>query len=158
MNSEFVSQKMMFPGRVDDLRGEALTLFNTLRNAGRMARVLSFLSPTRLHTLSEDLRGRTVKGTRQVGVRTLELSRLSGSESRVDDFDAAFRPLREQSRDRFVSIAVARLQGREMPAIQVIELDGRYYVRDGHHRVAVARALGEAFIEAGVTVLTAGED
>jgi hypothetical protein len=30
------------------------------------------------------------------------------------------------------------------------EKDGAYYVRDGHHRISVARALGESFIEAEV--------
>ncbi len=44
----------------------------------------------------------------------------------------------------------ARLRGVHMPPVQLIELGGRYYVRDGHHRISVAKALGESFVDAEV--------
>ena len=38
-------------------------------------------------------------------------------------------------------------RGQYIPRDYIVE---RYYVRDGHHRISVAQALGEAFIEAEI--------
>jgi len=38
-----------------------------------------------------------------------------------------------------------------MPAVELIKVGEVYAVRDGHHRISVARALGEDFIDARVT-------
>jgi ParB-like chromosome segregation protein Spo0J len=46
---------------------------------------------------------------------------------------------------------MALREGRELPPIEVYRLHGHYYVSDGHHRVAAARALGEESIAAYVT-------
>ena len=54
------------------------------------------------------------------------------------------------TRSRWLSIAVARLNGQAMPAVELIKVGAAYAVRDGHHRISVARALGESFIEAEV--------
>jgi ParB-like chromosome segregation protein Spo0J len=48
-------------------------------------------------------------------------------------------------------VAEARLRGINLPPVQLIEVGGRYYVRDGHHRISVAQALGDTFIDAEVT-------
>ena len=48
---------------------------------------------------------------------------------------------------------VALRQGESLPPIEVYRLRGCYYVADGHHLVAVARALGEESIAAYVTEL-----
>ena len=40
-----------------------------------------------------------------------------------------------------------------MPAIDVFEVGGAYFVEDGHHRVALARERGADFIDAEVTRL-----
>jgi hypothetical protein len=66
-------------------------------------------------------------------------------------FDRDFLPTDERSRGRFQAIAMALREGRELPPIEVYRLNGRYYVSDGHHRVAAARALGETSIAAYVT-------
>ena len=46
--------------------------------------------------------------------------------------------------------------GAALPPISVYRFEGRHYVRDGHHRVSVARALGQADIDAEVTALATG--
>jgi hypothetical protein len=65
-------------------------------------------------------------------------------------FDRDFLPTDERSRSRFQTIAIALRQGEELPPIEVYRLHGHYYVSDGHHRVAAARALGEKSIAAHV--------
>jgi hypothetical protein len=47
---------------------------------------------------------------------------------------------------------MARDESVPLPPIKLIQVGDCYYVRDGHHRLSVARALGEQFIEAEVTV------
>ncbi len=85
------------------------------------------------------------------GCQTIPIDRIRGSESRCDDFDSNLRPLQDHTRQRWIIIAVARISGAPLPAVELIQLRGFYFIRDGHHRVSVARALGERYIEAIVT-------
>jgi hypothetical protein len=85
-----------------------------------------------------------------LGQQTVAIDAIVGSESRAGDFDCAFAPLVEHTRDRWLSVARARIQGRPLPPVQLIQTIDGYYVRDGHHRISVARALGEEYIEAEV--------
>jgi hypothetical protein len=39
-----------------------------------------------------------------------------------------------------------------LPPVELVQVGETYFVRDGHHRVSVARAMGEGFVEAEVTV------
>jgi ParB-like nuclease domain len=66
-------------------------------------------------------------------------------------FDRDFLPTDERSRSRFQGLVTALRQGTTLPPIEVYRLHGHYYVSDGHHRVAAARALGEKSIAAYVT-------
>ncbi len=87
---------------------------------------------------------------RRAGVTSIPLARIIGSEGRVGDFDRSFHPLNDHTRDRWINIAVARRNGDSLPPVELIQVGDSYYVRDGHHRISVARALGEAFIEAEI--------
>ena len=64
--------------------------------------------------------------------------------------NALFRPLVNHTRDRWVSIAIARHQGINLPPVELIQVGEEYFVRDGHHRVSVAKTFGQATIEAQV--------
>jgi hypothetical protein len=86
------------------------------------------------------------------GLQTVLIRHIRGSESRPKDFDADFRPLESRTGERWLSIARARLQGVTLPPIELMRVGDAYFVRDGHHRRSVARALGEEFIEAQITV------
>ena len=66
-------------------------------------------------------------------------------------FDHRFRPTSEVPRTRFEWIAAAVLSGRAMEPVELYHCGGRYYVLDGNHRIAVARALGERSVCANVT-------
>jgi hypothetical protein len=86
------------------------------------------------------------------GLVTVSTRRIIGSEGRSHDFDRFFHPLNERIRDRWIQVAVAILKGRHLPPVELVELDGFYYIRDGHHRVSVAQATGQKEMEAFVTV------
>jgi len=83
-------------------------------------------------------------------VITVPLSRIVGSESRSEDFDAGFNPLKQHNRERWIGIAVARRTGVVLPAVELVRDGSEYYIRDGHHRISVAKAMGQLDIEAHV--------
>ena len=86
------------------------------------------------------------------GLRIVPIQRIRGSEDRCQDFDVDFRPLQTRTRERWLGVAMARIGGRTLPPVELIQVGDEYFVRDGHHRISVARALGEHDIEAEVTV------
>lgn len=87
---------------------------------------------------------------RETGIVNVPLAKIVGSESRMRDFDDAFYPLRDHNRDRWIGIAVARADGASLPPIELIQVGEEYYVRDGHHRLSVAKATRQAEIEARI--------
>jgi len=86
------------------------------------------------------------------GAHAVVIALICGSESRSTDFDRDFNPLQDRTRDRWLGIAAARQRGRCLPPVTLIQIGDRYFVRDGHHRISVAKALGQKAIEATVEV------
>jgi hypothetical protein len=68
-------------------------------------------------------------------------------------FDRYFDPTDDSARARFGAVLAARLAGVELPPVELRHWRDGYFVVDGHHRVAVARALGDTDIRADVTWL-----
>ena len=93
-----------------------------------------------------------VTGRRHLGLRSVPLAQICGSEGRSRDFDAGFNPLRGHTQQRWLNVMLARLTDVPLPPVELIQMGAAYYVRDGHHRISVARALGEECVEAEVTV------
>lgn len=93
-----------------------------------------------------------VRASHYTGLRSVPIVAVRGSEARSTDFDREFHPTSCRSYSRWTSIFKARLAGKPLPPVVLIKVGGEYYVRDGHHRISVASALGEQFIEAEVTV------
>lgn len=94
-------------------------------------------------------------GERGLGLRTVELDSILGSVDRPTGFDRQFRPTTSRVRVRWERIANAMRRGEAMPPISLYRIGEVHFVRDGHHRVSVARALGRSEIDAYVTeVLT----
>jgi hypothetical protein len=81
---------------------------------------------------------------------------IQGSEGRQGDFDDQFHPLPDRTRQRWQSFARAVATGVGLLPVELIQAGQSYYVRDGHHRVSVARAMAEQEIEARVTIWNAG--
>ncbi len=88
-----------------------------------------------------------------LGMQTIEIKKIIGSEGRYRDFSSLFYPKREMLRSRWTSIDRARLEDVILPPISVFSLGGYYFVRDGNHRVSVARSMGVDYIDAEVVEL-----
>ena len=93
-----------------------------------------------------------VKDRRSLGTRVVSIDQIKGSEGRSQDFDAKFRPLQRHNRDRWLDVAAAIHLGKALPPVDLIQVGEKYYVRDGHHRISVAKAQGQLSIEATITV------
>ncbi len=89
-------------------------------------------------------------GERDLGVQLIPIESIVGTVDRGKDFDREFRPTSSRARTRFERIAEAQRRGVSMPPIDVYRVGELHFVRDGHHRVAVARAQGRDAIEAHV--------
>jgi hypothetical protein len=86
-----------------------------------------------------------------LGTQRIPLDSIVGTvDRRRGEFDRSFRPGSE-TRARWERIAAARKRGEEMPPIEVFRIGDLHFVQDGHHRVSVARALGDQEIDAHVT-------
>ncbi len=91
------------------------------------------------------------RGQADLGLQTIPLDSIVGTVARRHgDFDRRFRPTSTGVRGRWEGIATARRRGQAMPPISVYRIGELHFVEDGHHRVSVARALGDTHIEAFV--------
>jgi hypothetical protein len=87
---------------------------------------------------------------RYVGMETIDLDSIHGTVDRAKGFDREFRPTSSRVRTRWERIANAMRRGEPMPPISVYRIGDVHFVRDGHHRVSVARALAQPVIDAYV--------
>jgi hypothetical protein len=137
---------------MNDARTAAVDLYRNQAWRARVRSVWAWLTRSSGH-LQELRTGQQAAGGREgvyVGMRTIAIETICGSEERAEDFDNLFRPLTQHNRERWLSVAEARLRGIYLPPVQLIEVSGRYYVRDGHHRISVAQAIGESYVDAEV--------
>ena len=88
---------------------------------------------------------------RSAGLKVVSLDQIVGSVGRGRDFDRRFRPTSGRSRGRWEQIAAAARRGESFPPVDLMKVGELYFVRDGHHRVSVARALGRTDIDAHIT-------
>jgi hypothetical protein len=129
-------------------------LYARARDRGLWAQVWSMLTghSRGLLPLEEIEATCTVHVHRSAVMRTVPLSQIRGSEGRSDEFDCDFNPLREHNKARWLNIAAARQRGKALPPVELVQVAGIYFVLDGHHRISVARAMGQQNIEARVMI------
>lgn len=129
------------------------TLFEKSLREGRFYRFLSRITHQRaqLLELNRELSEAGAGNSSYIGTCPVDIQLIRGTEGKSGEFDGQFHPIRESSRFRWLSILIERLRGHDLPPVELVELNGIYYVRDGHHRVSVARCLGQAYIDAEVT-------
>lgn len=106
--------------------------------------------PADLLDLAAIVRERKIRGEHFAGRQTVPISQIGGSEGRHNEFDAAFNPRQKHTADRWCRVARAWLEGVELGPIELVRVGDLYFVRDGHHRVSVAKAFGQHEIDAVV--------
>lgn len=112
----------------------------------------------RLLTLDEVTAESGIDTMAYAGKRMVKVSEIRGttSTSRSNDFTADFQLKARHSKSRWDGVAQAWNRLAKMPPVALVQVGNTYFVQDGHHRVSVAHAYGQAVIEANVTVVTLG--
>ena len=85
------------------------------------------------------------------GEAMVPIGQIVGTVEPTRCFDHRFRPTSDHVRARFQRVAAEVRSGRGMDPVELYRCGGAYYVLDGHHRIAVARALGQRSVWALVT-------
>jgi len=132
----------------------ANSLYRTARQRGQRAQLWARLSGRSRGLLNLGMVHASCSVESQVdaGIRAVPIDQIRGSEGRSADFDCKFNPLQDHTQRRWLAIAEARALGKVLPPVALIKVGDLYFVRDGHHRISVARALGEKAVQAEVVV------
>jgi hypothetical protein len=132
----------------------AIDLYESVQWHGWWYRLWSALrgQPSHLIDLKTIASDSTIRARHAAGAQIVPIRQIQGSEGRAGEFDAAFHPIQTHTEVRWRGIARAWLAGASMPPVDLIRIGDVYFVRDGHHRISVARALGQQVIDAVVTV------
>jgi nucleotide-binding universal stress UspA family protein len=93
-------------------------------------------------------------GQRERGVQEIPLDSIVGSVGRYHDFTRSFLPRSDSDEQRWAKVRAGVESLAGLPPIEVYRLGEAYFVRDGHHRVSVARQLGAGEIQAHVTEIS----
>ena len=139
----------------DFIRQQAREDFSKARNKALLYEIQNFLAPekSRMLSLADVKKVLKPKGEVYVGMKSVPISKIVGSEGRYNDFDSHFLPKAGHLRQRWARVDEAHLSDITLPPITLYELGGLYFVRDGNHRVSVARSQGLSFIDAEVISL-----
>jgi len=104
--------------------------------------------------LADDTGWAAMASRRRLGTRTIDIESIVGTTDRqkATAFDGEFRPP-AWSRGRWTQMYLAAQRGASLPPVSVYRVGDRHFLRDGHHRVSIARAVGATGIEANVVEL-----
>jgi hypothetical protein len=146
---------MMENRESQEVRIQAHEEFNDAYQKGFWRSVLSWITKNKNELLPFDEIRKVlpIKGQHYIGVKEVPVNQIVGSVNRYHDFDRAFLPRQTHTRDRWENIDVAHLQDVILPPIEVFKIGELYFVKDGNHRVSVARQKGASFIDALVIEL-----
>jgi hypothetical protein len=83
------------------------------------------------------------------GLQNVELEAIVGSVGRYQEFTRQFLPLNDGLADRWVTVDALAQKGG-WPPVELYQVGNIYFVKDGNHRVSVARYVNNETIEAHV--------
>jgi hypothetical protein len=130
--------------------------FSKARGKALLSRIQHFMDADRDKLLSFNDVREILKPKNQTykGMQTVPISLIVGSEGRYRDFNKYFLPKSDHLKSRWVRVDEAHIKDIILPPIQLYEIGGVYFVRDGNHRVSVARSQGIEMIDAEVISLS----
>jgi hypothetical protein len=117
----------------------------------REVRAMISRRPNELVSFDEVKRSLKTFGEFYRGIQTVQVDKIIGSATlRYHDFDRAFLPTQNETKSRWRKVDEAFYEDVNLPPVQLYKVGDVYFVRDGHHRISVARERGQAFIDAEV--------
>jgi nucleotide-binding universal stress UspA family protein len=133
--------------------GTALSDFRRARNQAILKEIFGKLTGQPVELLSyEEVRKqlRTI-GSSERGLKDIPIDAIVGSVGRYTDFTRDFLPRKSTSEYRWAMVKLATSDLAGLPPIEVYQIGDVYFVKDGNHRVSVARQSGASHIQAYVT-------
>ena len=131
--------------------------FGRARMKGFVEMVMGLVTGQNMHLLSFDevVEKLRLKQAIYLGLQDIPIKNIVGSTGRYEDFTRQFLPRSGDRRDkeRWRNIYTLAVTGKGFPPIDVYKIDQVYFVKDGNHRVSVARDLGWETMQAHVTEL-----
>ena len=126
--------------------------FHRARRQATLEQVMNRLrgEPTTLLPFEPVKRRLKGRGEIERGLQEIPLSHVGGSVGRYRDFTRSFLPRSSSAQHRWAAVKVFMSEHGFEP-IQVYKLGDAYFVRDGNHRVSIARQMGNDTIPAYVT-------
>jgi hypothetical protein len=130
--------------------------FSRARGRAILSQIQHFITNDRDILLSFNDVKHILKPKNQVycGFKTVPIKLIIGSEGRYRDFNKFFLPRSDHLRSRWERVDEAHIRELTLPPILLYEIGGVYFVRDGNHRVSVAKMQNVEFIDAEVTSLS----
>jgi len=125
-----------------DARGRADLQEILARFTGQNTQLLSF------DEVREKLK---LQGSAERGLEDIPLDAIVGSVGRYADFTRNFLPRDRVSEMRWVNVKLAATDQIGLDPIEVYQIGEVYFVKDGNHRVSVARQMGATHIQAYIT-------
>lgn len=134
---------------------EGVNKFQAIQNRVFWGEMLSHLTGRHSELMKfDEVRSRLrLHEERYEGVRDIPLENIVGSVGRYKDFTATFLPKNSNMKERWSRVYALANSQQGPPPIELYKVGGAYFVRDGNHRVSVARQLGAKTIEAHVVAL-----
>lgn len=139
---------------------ESLERFRQNTQKAQIADLMGRITGANTDLISYDEVAKRLRSRQQIemGTRTVPLNQILGSVGRYRDFTRTFLPRTRVNPERWARIDSIMHSLAGYPPIELYKIGEVYFVRDGNHRVSVARANGLTSIEAYVTELETAVD
>lgn len=127
------------------------------RRRANLREALSFLrrEPTELLSYEEVRHKLRAVEESTPKLEEVPLDDIVGSVGRYNDFTRGFLPRQDSDKERWARVLTAMTGLAGVPPIEVYRIGDAYFVKDGNHRVSVARQLGVKYLQAYVTPVRA---
>jgi hypothetical protein len=127
--------------------------FHRARNQAALKQVLARLTGKSTELLSyEDVRQKVrASGVVSRSLQEIPVEAIIGSVGRYNDFTRDFLPRQDSDQTRWANVKVAVKSLTGVPPVELYKVGDIYFVHDGHHRISVARQLGNTHVQAYVT-------
>ncbi len=134
-------------------KAEAINQFGSARFKSLLNNLKYFVSSKENELLSFEKisKGLSLYNQRRLGIKTVQVDKITGSIDRYKDFDRFFLPKKAHLEHRWSNIYAAYSNDIALPAVQLYKVSEIYFVLDGNHRISVAKRLGVKYIDAEVT-------
>jgi nucleotide-binding universal stress UspA family protein len=131
----------------------AVVDFQEARRQATMEQILARLTGRPVDLLPyEEVRQRLkAQVSARVELKEIPLDAIVGSVGRYTDFTRSFLPRSDDNKERWARVQAAVRDLKGVPPIEVYQIGDAYFVRDGNHRVSVARQMEVSHIQAYVT-------